>query len=113
MRYSANLTSRECIKAECQCKKCPFNGIAGMCIGCGECAEHKILAPVTNCNIIKRGDWDGFCAVALDDSYMVSIPMGTGDVSEYYWITKEEFDTFEQWKNNELKIIEIENRENI
>jgi hypothetical protein len=83
-----------------------------MCTGCRECLEHKLLAPVTNCAIVKKGDWDGFCAAALDESYMICIPMGIADIPEYFSITKEEFDTFEQWKHDESKIMSIENREN-
>jgi hypothetical protein len=113
MRYNANSKTRNCLAKECQCKGCPFNGIDEMCLGCNECIEHKQLAPVTNCNIVKKGDWNGFCAIALHDSYMISIPTGIADIPEYFEITKEEFDTFEEWRNNEPKIIEIENREGL
>lgn len=111
MRYVVNLLSRECLKTTCECKNCPFNGIPGMCMGCNECLEHKQLAPVTHCDIIKKGDWDGFCAAAYHDAYMIAIPMGIGDVPEYFHITQEEFDTFEQWKNDQAKIMDIENRQ--
>jgi len=112
MRYKVNSTVRECIIKECQCKRCHFNGIDKMCLGCNECLEHKILAPVTDCSIIIKGDWDGFSAVELYNSYMICIPMGFSDIPEYFSITKEEFDTFEEWKNNGAKIIEIQSREN-
>lgn len=112
MRYKTNSFERKCIKTECECKKCPFNGVEGICLGCIECFEHKLLAPVLECNIIKKGNWSGFCAVTLKDAYMISIPMGICDVHEYFYISKDEFDTFDEWKDDTAKIMEIEQREN-
>lgn len=112
MRYKENSFERKCIKTECECKKCSFNGVEGMCLGCIECFEYKILAPISKCNIIKKGNWSGFCAVALRDSYMISIPMGICDVPEYFYISKDEFDTFDEWKDDTAKIMEIERRGN-
>jgi hypothetical protein len=83
-----------------------------MCLGCTECFEHKVLAPVLKCNIIKKGNWSGFGAIALKDLYMISIPMGICDIPEYFYISKDEFDTFDEWKNDSSKILEIEQREN-
>ena len=113
MRYKVNPTINNCMMKVCECKECHFNGIDRMCIDCNECLDHKMLIPVRNCSIIKKGDWDGFCAAAVHDSYMICVPMGICDIPEYLSITKEEFDTFEEWKNNESKILEIENRQGL
>lgn len=111
MRYKVNTIVRNCIKKECECKSCAFNGIEGMCSGCTECFEHKILASVSECRIIKKGNWSGFGAIALKGSYMISIPAGPCDIPEYFYISKYEFDTFEEWKDDASRILEIEQRE--
>jgi hypothetical protein len=111
-QYTVNPFERKCLKSECECKRCSFNGIEAMCIGCNEGIEHKKLTPVAKCSIIKRGNWSDFCAVVLYDTYMISIPMGICDVPEYFFISKEEYDTFEEWKDVTSKIIEIETRNN-
>ena len=113
MRYTVNLYERKCPKIECECKSCPFNGIEGMCIGCTECIEHKLLAPVSSCSITKKGSWSGFCAVMLNDLYFISVPMGICDIPEYFYISKEEFESFNDWKEDTAKIIEIQNRKMI
>lgn len=103
---------KNCIKQdECECKSCPFNGADDICLACNECIEHKQLCPVKNCSkLIKRGHWSGFSAVAIRDVYFITVPMGICDVPEYFHISKEEYDDFDNWKNNDKKIIEIQNR---
>ncbi len=110
MRYNTSSFITKCIKIECECKNCSFNGIGEMCLCCIECFEHKILAPVSKCSITKKGSWSGFGAIALKNSYLISIPMGICNVPEYYYISKEEFDTFDEWKNDTAKILEIQQR---
>ena len=103
--------NNKCIKAGvCQCASCEINGTE-MCSGCMECTEHKFLSPVNNCSIIvKDGDWSGFAAVSVGGKYYIVVPMGIFDVPESFPIDKEEFQCFDMWKNNEEKIIEIQNR---
>ena len=110
MRYTVNRIEKECPKSECECKRCSFNGVEGMCLGCIECAEHKILTPVSQCGIVKKGSWSGFCALMLNERYMISVPMGFCDIPEYFYISKEEFDSFDDWKDDTNKILEIQNR---
>jgi hypothetical protein len=112
MKFKANVFERKCSKAECECRNCSFNGVEGMCLGCIECFEHKTLAPVSKCSIIKKGSWSGFGAIALRNSYLISIPMGICDVPEYFYICKDEFDSFDEWKDDAAKLMEIERREN-
>lgn len=112
MRYKANSFEAKCTITTCECKGCPFNGIEGMCLGCNECIDHKILAPVSKCNILKKGNWSGFGAIALRGSYLICIPMGICDIPTYFYISKEEYDTFDEWKDDTAKLIEIERRRN-
>ncbi len=87
-----------------------FNGITGLCAGCLECKEHKLLQEVVNCNLIKKGDWSGFLAVKVMNKYYLCITTGSCGVPEYYYITEDEYNTFETWKNNKRKLYEILNR---
>lgn len=111
MKFTVNIFARKCTKNECECKSCSFNGIEGMCLGCNECIEHKLLAPVSNCSIVKKGTWSGFGAIAFNNQYMICVPMGVADIPEYFHITKDEYDTFDDWKDNSAKIIKIQVRE--
>lgn len=110
MKFYVNEVLRKCPRDTCECKSCSFNDIKNMCIGCNECIEHKLLNEVTSCSIIKKGDWSGFAAVSLYGMHYISVPMGICDIPEYFEIRKSEYDTFEHWKHNNDKIIEIQNR---
>jgi len=102
-----NTINAKCIKSNmCQCALCEFNG-KEICLGCNECIEHKLLAPVSNCSkVVKNGDWCGFFVVSVGDKYFMVVPMGICDVPEYFPIDKDEFTNFDKWKNDDKKIIE-------
>jgi hypothetical protein len=90
-----------------------FNGIVGMCAGCLECEDHKLLQPVVNCSLIKEGDWSGFLSVKVLDQYYICIATGSCGIPEYHHISEEEYRTFEIWKNEDKKFYEILNRKSV
>lgn len=108
MKHYVNNIARSCLMTTCQCKSCTFNGLKGMCMGCNECTEHKLLTPVIECSILKQGDWDGFNVTNLFGCYYMSIPTGICDIPEYYRISEEDYNTFEVWKNNDLRILKLQ-----
>lgn len=63
-----------------------------------------------NYKMLKKGDY--LSVGILGEQYCFEILTGVCDIPEYYPITKEEFDTFDEWKNNTDKIVkDIKNRE--
>lgn len=58
---------------------------------------------------LKQGD---FCSVGFHEGqYCFEILTGIFDLPEYYPIAKEEFDTFDEWKADTVKIVtDIKNR---
>jgi hypothetical protein len=62
-----------------------------------------------NYEMLKKGDY--LSVGMLEGQYCFEILTGICDIPEYYPITKEEFDTFDEWKNNADKIAkDIQNR---
>jgi len=60
--------------------------------------------------MLKTGD--SLSVGILEERYCFEILTGICDIPEYHPITKEEFDTFDEWKNNTDKIVkDIKNRE--
>ena len=59
--------------------------------------------------MVKKGN---HCSVGtIDGKYCFGILTGICDLLDYYPITKEEFATFEQWKDDTNKIVkDIQNR---
>jgi hypothetical protein len=62
---------------------------------------------------LKTGCSSGFSAGIINSQYAISVPMGICDVPEYYPISKEEFDTFLDWIENNKNLYEITAREPI
>lgn len=58
--------------------------------------------------MLKTGDWMSVGKFS-DKLYVMEFLTGAVSVPEYHKITKEEFDTFESWKDSE-KVIEINQR---
>ena len=63
----------------------------------------------TNYKSIKLGN---YCSVGkINNRYAFKIITSANSIPEYYPISKEEFDTFEEWKNDIGKIVkDIKNR---
>ncbi|NWL86537.1 hypothetical protein DMN77_02855 [Paenibacillus sp. 79R4] len=58
---------------------------------------------------LKEGPYSS--AGIFGEQYAFEILTGICDVPEYYPITKEEFDTYDEWKENYDKVVsEIKNR---
>lgn len=110
VKYNVNEVLKKCLNDTCLCKSCSLNGIEGMCLGCNECVDHKLLNEVTSCSIIKKGDWSGFVAVSLYGKHYISVPMGIFGVPEYFEIFKSEYDDFESWKNDTDMVLKIQKR---
>lgn len=60
-------------------------------------------------NELKQGAWSGFGAGKLIDEngYVVAVPSGICDVPVYYPITYDEFQMFDEWKDNQEKLYTI------
>lgn len=62
-----------------------------------------------NYKMLKKGVY--LSVGMLEEQYCFEILTGICDVPEYYPITKEEFDTFDEWKDSYDKIVkDIKNR---
>ncbi|RUS44929.1 hypothetical protein [Cohnella sp. AR92] len=58
---------------------------------------------------IKQGQYQS--VGMLGEFFVYEVLTGIADVPEYYQITKNEFETFEQWQNNDSFIVgKIKNR---
>lgn len=71
--------------------------------------EDKIELNYRDYKIMKIGN---YCSVGMiGKEYAFEILTGIGNIPEYYPISKEEFNTFDKWRNDIDKIVkEIKNR---